>query len=164
MQRRKLFECGKKRNKSTKTRFSGKDVDYGLAEPLDDLLTEEELEKKKIFFLEKLGKVDRKELERNTIEQSHTQDWYSERKKRLTASNFGDICKMRANTSCRKKVFSLLYGPNTTSKEMSYGIEMEPQGRTQFENLSGMSVEKCGLFVDKEFPFLAASPGKTYFI
>lgn len=106
-----------------------------------------------------MEKVNQKELECKTKEQSHSQDWYNERRKRLTASNFGDICKMRENTSCQKKVFSLLYGTNTTSREMSYGIEMESQGRAQFEFSSGKSVESCGLFADSEFPFLAASPG-----
>jgi len=157
--RKRLFESGKKRSKLTTTRFSGPDMHYGLAEPLDDILTNEELSTNQNLFLKKLEKVDRKELECTTKEQSHSQDWYNERRKRLTASNFGDICKMRENTSCRKKVFSLLYGSNITSREISYGIEMEPQGRAQFEVLSGKTVELCGLFADSEFPFLAASPG-----
>jgi len=64
--------------------------------------------KKKTEFLKKLSKVDRNELQIRTVEQSHNQEWHNERKKRLTASNFGDICKMRANTSCQKKVYSFI--------------------------------------------------------
>lgn len=131
---------------------------YGLAEPLDDILTNEELSKNQNLFLKKSEKVDRKELECIVKVQSHSQDWYNERRKRLTTLNFGDICKMRENTSCRKKVFSLLDGPNVTSREISYGIEMEPRGRAQIEILSEKTVELCGLFADSEFPFLAASP------
>lgn len=164
MRRRKLFETGVKRYKSTSTRFNGPDIHYGLAEPLDNIPTEEELNTKKKMFLEKLGKVDRGELEHATKHQNLSQEWYSERKKRLTASNFGDICKMRANTSCRKKVYSLLYRPHTTTKEINYGVETELQARIKFEQLYNVSVEACGLFADNEFPFLAASPGNTFVI
>jgi len=57
----------------------------------------------------------------------------------------------RAMTSCKKKVYSLLYRPNTTTKEMTYGIEMERQARKKYEELYGVSVEACGLFADIEF-------------
>lgn len=134
-----------------------------MAEPLDNIPTEEELNIKKQFFLDKLGKIDRYELERTTKDQSHSQEWYTERKKRLTASNFGDVCKMRASTSCQKKVYSLLYRPNTTTKEMTYGVEMERLARNKYEELYGVSVEACGLFADIEFPFLAASPGNIWY-
>jgi succinate dehydrogenase/fumarate reductase-like Fe-S protein len=53
-----------------------------LAEPLDNIPTEEELNIKKQFFLDKLGKIDRYELERTTKDQSHSQEWYTERKKK----------------------------------------------------------------------------------
>ncbi|XP_050528291.1 uncharacterized protein LOC126898366 [Daktulosphaira vitifoliae] len=159
MRRRKLFEAGKKRIKSSASlKFSGPDRDYGLVEPLDNIPSEEELREKMSNFLVKLNEVDVKKLEFSTRDQRHSQDWYIERKKRLTASNFGDICKMRVNTSCRKKVYSLLYGPRVTSKEMSYGIEMEHQARTLFEQLYEKHVQANGLFVDKEYAFLAVSP------
>lgn len=117
--------------------------------------------KKKTDFLKKLTNVDRNELQLRTIEQSHSQEWHNERKKRLTASNFGDICKMRANTSCRNKVYSLLYKPNFLSKEMMHGVEMESFARNSFEKLSDKNVQLCELFSDNEFPYLAASPGIT---
>lgn len=163
MRRKRLFDTGEKRKKSTATRFSGPDTDYGLAEPLDNIITEQEFDIKKKLFLEKLKKIDRIELERITKEQSYSQDWYIERKKRLAASNFGDICKMRANTSCRKKVYSLLYCPCTTTKEMAYGIENEPRAKIKFESISQLSIKSCGLFVDEIFPFLASSPGIIIF-
>jgi len=46
IRRRKLFETGIKRNKSTVVRFNAPDIHYGLAEPLDNILTEEELNNK----------------------------------------------------------------------------------------------------------------------
>lgn len=70
---------------------------------------------------------------------------------------------MKKTTSCRKKVYSLLYRPNTTSKQTTYGIQMEPLARAHFENLNNVHVQICGLFRDKEFSYLAATPG-NYFI
>lgn len=159
IRRRKLFDMGTKRTKSSITRSYGPDLDYGLAEPLDNIISNEDLNMKKKVLLEKLSNVNRTELERITREQAHSQDWLNERKKRLTASNFGEICKMRSNTSCRKKVYGMLYKPHTSTKQMTYGVEMEPHARVKFEELSGHSVQLCGLFTDIEFPYLAATPG-----
>jgi hypothetical protein len=71
------------------------------------------------------------------------------KKKRLTSSNFGHICKMRDELP---KVYSLLYKPNTTTKEMIYDVEMERQARNKYEELYGVSIEVCGLFADR-IPF-----------
>ncbi|XP_050065170.1 uncharacterized protein LOC126554107 [Aphis gossypii] len=65
---------------------------------------------------------------------------------------------MRDNTSCKNKVHGILYKPPVTCKSMAYGIEMEPFARTYFEQLFQIHVELCGLFIDREYPFLAASP------
>lgn len=37
--------------------FNGPDVDYGLALPLDDVMSSDELQKKKMLFLDKLKTV-----------------------------------------------------------------------------------------------------------
>jgi len=58
------------------------------------------MKKKEIEFLEVLGKVDVNKIEFDTRDQSNSDMWYNERKIRLTASRFGQICKMRSNTSC----------------------------------------------------------------
>lgn len=159
MRRRKLFENGIKRSKQNVNCLNGPDQDYGMAEPIIDDLND--LNEKKTDFLKKLAIVVRNELQQQTIEQNHNQEWHNERKKRLTASNFGDICKMRANTSCQKKVYSLLYRPNFLSKEIMHGSETESLARNKFEELSRKTVQLCGLFSDSEFPYLAASPGYT---
>lgn len=124
----------------------------------------EELERKKQLFINTLLNIDCEHLENKTKEQSLNQDWFVERKKRLTDSHFGDICKMRSNTSCRKKVHNLLYKFNTASKEINYGIQMEPLARSVFETLTGVSVKFCGLFTDSQFSYLAASPGNILHI
>jgi len=162
MRRRKLFAAGVVRSKP-KIKSSAPDKDYGLAEPLDDLfsLSPEAFAEKKIAFLKMLDDVDIDEVEQITRGQSQSDAWRNERRKRLTASKFGEICKMRENTSCKIKVYNILYKYPTICKSMSYGIEMEPHARRQFEELNGLAVRTCGLFIDQEFPYLAASPGKT---
>jgi len=42
---------------------------------------------------------------------------------------------------------------------MTYGIEMEPLARAIFEALLQVSVQLCGLYRDREYPYLVASPG-----
>lgn len=162
MRRRKLFAGGVVRSKP-KIKYNAPDKDYGLAEPLDDVqsLSPEDFALKKEKFLEKLSEVNRDEIELITREQSQSDTWRNERRKRLTASNFGEICKMRENTSCKIKVHNLLYKSPTTCKAMTYGIEMEPHARREFEKLNRSVVRVCGLFIDQELPYLAASPGKT---
>lgn len=159
----KLFSSGIGRQKS-KMFSSVADEHYGLAEPLQDIINDEELTKKKQIFLDNLFKVDRNELEYKTRQQNRCQEWFAERKKRLTASKFGDICKMRRNTSCKIRVHNMLYKLPITCKELNYGIEFEPLARIQFQELYRMNVKLCGLFLDKTYPYLAASPGIMHFI
>lgn len=128
MRRRKLFCEGITRRSIMRTKYKP-DQDYGLAEPLDNNLSVENLSKKKTEFLQQLMEVNRVQIEMLTREQSLNQTWVTERKKRLTASKFGEICKMRANTSCKNKVHSMLYKPQNVCKQIRYGIEMEPKGR-----------------------------------
>jgi len=74
-------------------------------------MTREEFENKKIEFLEnlKLKETDIFKLERRTTEQSSNEEWKKERLSRLTASNFGKICKLRKTTVRKKTIISILY-------------------------------------------------------
>lgn len=106
-----------------------------------------------------LNHEQRRVLEKNTRNQRNCQQWFSERRARLTASNFGRVCKLRASTSCKNTVYDILYG-NVTSKAMEYGKIKEDEARHTFETITKLEVQSCGLFIDKDIPYLAASPGK----
>lgn len=74
-------------------------------------MSKEEFEDKKIKFLSelKLSENEIFKLERRTIDQLHNEEWKKERLLRLTASNFGKICKLRENTVRKNSVISILY-------------------------------------------------------
>lgn len=97
-------------------------------------------------------------IEENTRNQRNCQQWFSERRARLTSSNFGRVCKLRASTSCKNTVYDILYG-NVTSKAMEYGKIKENEARQTFETMTRLEVKSCGLFIDIDIPYLAASPG-----
>lgn len=44
-------------------------------------------------------------------------------------------------------------------RSVQYGRDMEDTVKNFFEGMYGLSVTPCGLFIDEEYPYLAASPG-----
>jgi len=150
------------RKKMVSARSKGPDSHYGLAEPLMDTIDEDELQEKKNTFIQYLHTVDTKQIEIDTRDQNLNPNWFQERKIRLTASRFGEICKMRPNTSCKTKVHSILYKSPVTSKQMTYGHNMEHEARQKLKEIIKLDVQLCGLVIDTIFPYLAASPG--YFL
>jgi len=74
-------------------------------------MSHEEFEEKKLEFLAslKLNMYEINELQSRTVEQSNCEEWKKERYKRLTASNFGRICKLRKTTSREKSVILNIY-------------------------------------------------------
>ncbi len=105
-----------------------------------------------------------KELEQTTRNQSDSDQWRSERRKRITASNIGVIAKMRSTTKMSKKVLELLYTGFKGNKATTYGSEKEGIARQEYityppqNNHPDLVVHDCGLFVSKDSNWLAATP------
>lgn len=46
-------------------------------------------------------------------------------------------------------------------RSVQYGRDMEDEAKTKFEEKFGYKIKKCGLLIDTQIPYLAASPGLT---
>lgn len=159
--RRALF-LSKGVYKNKKLVPKGPDENYGLAEPLNEVMSDDEfnINKAKHFLSITLSESSKKSLEVETRNQANNQRWFEERRKRLTASYFGKICKMRPYTSCKSTVHDIIYGTVTTNAT-EYGKITEQTALMALEKNIKKPILKCGLFVDKVIPYLAATPGKV---
>ncbi|XP_066255672.1 uncharacterized protein [Euwallacea similis] len=112
--------------------------------------------KKKAFLCELDRSVDA--IEVLTKSQKDCELWLAERKKRLTASNFGKVCKLLNSTDRTNVAKNILYSTFKGNIYTKYGQEHEQTAIMQFEQVTGKKVQKCGLVVHKAHSFLAASP------
>ncbi|XP_063387321.1 uncharacterized protein LOC134673288 [Cydia fagiglandana] len=68
------------------------------------------------------------------------------------------VCKRRNKTPCHNHVKQILYKNNILTSDMKYGQHNEAVARTLFETTTNKKVERAGLFIDKQYGFLGASP------
>ena len=105
--------------------------------------------------------LDKKEIEiisQNTQTQSND-IWFTERRKRITAFNFGSACKMRPTTQRKGKVYSLLYNEeNKNTPAMLYGKAMEQSARIAYQGKIGNSIIEYGFIPSYKYPYLSCSP------
>jgi hypothetical protein len=154
--RRKLF--GTKYSK--KQSMALPDQDYGPNANNNPDMTHEEYAAEQEKFLKDLQKSPQQitAIEEETRSQSASQKWKQERHLRLTASNFGEICRMRSTTSCQNMVKRLLYCTFKGNRYTRWGTEHESLAIEEFELKYGFTVSKCGFFIDKTHYYLGASP------
>lgn len=99
--------------KKRKNLFTGPDEDYGATElgcEIIDMPLDEYQNKKKLFLdnlMLSTGEITT--IERDTVGQQDNDQWHIQRKLRLTASNFGKVCKLRPTTSRANTVKYILY-------------------------------------------------------
>ena len=77
---------------------------------------------------------------------------------RLTASNFGAICHRTVRRNCDKLCSTLLSPPTLRNAAVVHGKMHEMDAVKGFSSVTGLKVQKCGLFVSSDYPFLAATP------
>ena len=85
--------------------------------------------------------------------------WKEERKLRLTASRFGEICKATDARDMEKLANDIYNPPNLDHiPAIKHGRIYEQTAIEAFMAKTGKEVSECGIFVDPRFPHLGASP------
>ena len=108
---------------------------------------------KQCFSLEGLDKRDLDFVEENTGQRLNPL-WMKERSVRLTASCFGQVCKMRPTTSTDNLVKNILYAKPSNTAPILHGI-INQEKAAAFEKKCCPEVEPCGLFIDQNKRFFA---------
>lgn len=112
-----------------------------------------------IFQVSEISLQEASALERETRGQAESQRWLNERKHRITASNFGSVCKW--NSSGDKLALRLMETQEFSSQGTSHGRQYESVAVDKFESIYGPT-EDCGLFVCVTCPWLGASPDRLF--
>ena len=86
--------------------------------------------------------------------------WFEERSKRLTASDFGSAAAVKGAYKSRAALWRLKTKREWTEPNayMAFGNEAEPVARHRYEVVSGLLVNECGLFIHPDYDWLGASP------
>lgn len=117
-----------------------------------------EIEKNEFLLSLQVDDNLREHIEKSTNGQAENDQWFEARKSRLTASNFGTVCKRRPSTKYTPIIKNILYSDEIHSYAVQHGKINEPEAIRKYQDKTGAKVSPCGLFVDKQYGFLAASP------
>ncbi|XP_064211833.1 uncharacterized protein LOC103314328 [Tribolium castaneum] len=156
----RTWEMARKKGRKVQATNDKGNADYGENCEKPDM-TPEIFEENKKAFLQGLEKTDaeRVQLQESTRLQAGSGQWLEERRKLLTASNFGRVCKMNATTSPANTIKSLLYQIKTLNvPSINHGKVNEEKARLQLMQQENVTIVSCGLFVNKKWNFLGASP------
>lgn len=101
-----------------------------------------------------------KNIEEITLKQSETKEWYLERSKRITSSNFGAIINRRTNIFPSSILKKLLKNdkPNYYPPSCKWGLENEEKVLKTYEKIKDVQVESCGFIINPKWPWLGCSP------
>ncbi|XP_062588918.1 uncharacterized protein LOC134250551 isoform X2 [Saccostrea cucullata] len=109
---------------------------------------------------------DAEKIEKETVGQANCETWFKERRERLTASQFGKICKRKkaVNDAFLKDIFPAS-NKNFSTSATRYGQGNENAAKKKYlESFQERHIHDCGLVINPDFPYLAASPdGKVCF-
>ena len=133
------------------------DKSYGQNAEKPDIEPELYASKRETFLLNlKISNEEKLEIMKKTTLQNACPVWREERRKRLTASNFGVICNKLPHTKCDTIVKKILYS-NFDNASLRYGRIHEKDAIDHLKSID-VNVNECGLIIDEELPFLAATP------
>ena len=98
-------------------------------------------------------------IELKTRNQANCKEWFWERSIRITASKVGEICHFTDVRDKEKYAKDLVSAkPAFSTEAMQWEMKHEATAVKEYENISHNTVQKCGLHVCENYPFLAASP------
>lgn len=125
-----------------------------------------DLEAKKQEFLNKhvcVSSTQIAKIQSSTSKQSSSGLWHSERRIRLTASNFGKVYRRRPSIPVKNLVKSLLYSNFKGNRHTRNGLLQERSTIEEYklrkaEENENVIVKDSGLVIDHNNNFLAASP------
>ncbi|XP_076656358.1 uncharacterized protein LOC143361003 [Halictus rubicundus] len=136
-----------------------RDKDYGPSAEKPDMEDHVfNLEKERHMEILQDWQNNRKKIEKESREQAKSQKWQMYRSKLLTASNFGKVCRRLKKTPCGNLVKSLLYPKVLDLPSIEHGRQCEDIAQEELSRKEGITIRKCGLFIDASIPFLGASP------
>ena len=81
------------------------------------------------------------EIEEMTVGQSSNPRWVEERRNRLTASHFGEVCCLRSKTKRTGIVKRILCPTNILTNHMKYGQNNEKIALGRFVETTGVQVK-----------------------
>lgn len=97
-------------------------------------------------------------LEKKNKQQAGNPQWFKERKNQITASKFSKICK-RMKDFTTKFVDSIFTDCKFTSEATTYGKKNENTAKQVYmEKNPNHHIHDCGLVINPNFSFLAATP------
>ncbi|KAG7208099.1 hypothetical protein KM043_009673 [Ampulex compressa] len=102
--------------------------------------------------------MEETEIERNTRGQYKSAEWVQHRRIRITSSMFGIICQFPPRFSLNDLIKRIITESACDTQAKSWGVRYEKKAIKDFEKYRNVKVQKCGLIVDKELRYLAASP------
>ncbi|KAK7489166.1 hypothetical protein BaRGS_00019544 [Batillaria attramentaria] len=100
-----------------------------------------------------------RKLERDTVKQADSGDWFKARENRITASNFHKIHK-RVKDFNNKFTESIMSAPKSVSSiPCSYGTAHESIAKGKYcERKASVHLHDCGFVVNPQFSFIGATP------
>ena len=114
----------------------------------------------------KITQAEVLEIEKNTREQSSSDQWFNERQKRLTSSNFGAVVKRRKSIYPKSLIAKIKNSSKNSNcpkqcqwrkdKEKNAVVEYFKRKQNCGENVNVCST--CGFVVNLDLPWLGASP------
>lgn len=120
-------------------------------------LSPEDFETEKVIFMEKLNEyhANRKSNEIRTRDKNQSSLWNEIAGKVILSKNFGLICKGRAFASHVKELTQKQHGETKAMKHQNQSLSVAIQ---QLEKEQDITIRECGMYIDDDHKFLAASP------